>query len=62
MAVIFLFQGFYAFAITPMTSLYPTEICQYKLRAAGTAVFRFWDSGFGQAKPTTSTQILLVLT
>ncbi|KAJ6261093.1 Lactose permease [Drechslerella dactyloides] len=46
-AVIFLFQGFYAFSITPMTSLYPTEICQYKLRAAGSAVFRFVDSGFG---------------
>ncbi|KAK6355094.1 hypothetical protein TWF696_004218 [Orbilia brochopaga] len=46
-SVIFLFQGFYAFSITPMTSLYPTEICQYKLRAAGTAVFRFFDSGFG---------------
>ncbi|KAI0476606.1 general substrate transporter [Xylariaceae sp. FL0804] len=46
-AVIFLFQGFYSFAITPMTSLYPTEISQYKLRTAGIAVFRFFDSGFG---------------
>ncbi|KAH8590335.1 hexose transporter [Bisporella sp. PMI_857] len=46
-AAIFLFQGFYSFAITPMTSLYPTEISQYKLRTAGIAVFRFFDSGFG---------------
>ncbi|THZ42234.1 MFS general substrate transporter [Aureobasidium pullulans] len=47
LAVIFLFQGFYAFSITPMTSLYPTEICQYKLRTAGTAIFRLLDSGCG---------------
>ncbi|KAI7780518.1 Lactose permease [Diaporthe eres] len=46
-AVIFLFQGFYSFAITPMTSLYPTEIAQYKVRAASIAVFRFFDGGFG---------------
>lgn len=46
-AVIFIFQGFYAFAITPMTSAYPTEVSQYKLRAAGIAVFRFFDCGFG---------------
>ncbi|KAK8084488.1 hexose transporter [Apiospora hydei] len=46
-AVIFLFQGFYSFAITPTTSLFPSEIAQYKLRAAGIAVFRFFDSGFG---------------
>ncbi|KAH7021481.1 hexose transporter [Microdochium trichocladiopsis] len=45
--VIFLFQGFYSFAITPMTSLYPTEISPFKVRAAGIAVFRFFDSGFG---------------
>ncbi|KAK1464799.1 hypothetical protein CMEL01_12154 [Colletotrichum melonis] len=47
-AVIFLFQGFYAFSITPMTSLYPTEVSQYKLRATGIAIFRMLDSGFGQ--------------
>ncbi|KAF3922027.1 hypothetical protein ABW20_dc0106254 [Dactylellina cionopaga] len=49
LAVIFLFQGFYAFSITPMTSLYPTEICQYKLRAAGAAIYRFVDGGLGLA-------------
>ncbi|THW77383.1 MFS general substrate transporter [Aureobasidium pullulans] len=28
-------------------TLYPTEICQYKLRTAGTAIFRLLDSGCG---------------
>ncbi|OAK99101.1 general substrate transporter [Phaeosphaeriaceae sp. SRC1lsM3a] len=46
-AVIFLFQGFYAFSITPMTSLYPTEVSPFKLRATGIAIFRMLDSGFG---------------
>ncbi|KAI8943270.1 hypothetical protein NX059_001289 [Plenodomus lindquistii] len=46
-AVIFLFQGFYAFSITPMTSLYPTEVSQFKLRATGIAIFRMLDAGFG---------------
>ncbi|KAI1867534.1 hypothetical protein JX265_007336 [Neoarthrinium moseri] len=46
-AVVFLFQGFYSFSITPMTSVYPTEISQYKLRSAGIAIFRFFDCGFG---------------
>jgi len=46
-AVIFLFQAFYAFAITPMTSLYATEISPYKLRATAIAIFRAFDSGFG---------------
>ncbi|KAK2064746.1 MFS general substrate transporter [Colletotrichum caudatum] len=46
-AVMFLFQGFYAFSITPMTSLYPTEVSQYKLRATGIVIFRMLDAGFG---------------
>ncbi|KAF3388728.1 Lactose permease [Penicillium rolfsii] len=46
-AVIFLFQGFYAFSITPMTSLYPTEVSPFKLRTTGIAIFRMLDSGFG---------------
>ncbi|GAM37369.1 hypothetical protein TCE0_023r07237 [Talaromyces pinophilus] len=46
-AVIFLFQGFYSFSITPMTSVYPTEVSQYKLRITGIAIFRFFDCGFG---------------
>ncbi|EFX05033.1 hexose transporter [Grosmannia clavigera kw1407] len=46
-AVIFLFQGFYAFSITPMTSLYATEVSQFKLRSVGIAVFRFFDSSIG---------------
>ncbi|KAH6720824.1 general substrate transporter [Leptodontidium sp. 2 PMI_412] len=46
-AFIFFFQGFYAFSITPLTSVYPSEISQYKLRMTGIAIFRFLDSGFG---------------
>ncbi|CAL5868912.1 uncharacterized protein PFLUO_LOCUS3139 [Penicillium psychrofluorescens] len=46
-AVIFLFQGFYAFSVTPMTSLYPMEVSPFKLRTAGIAIFRMLDSGFG---------------
>ncbi|CAH0021120.1 unnamed protein product [Clonostachys rhizophaga] len=46
-AVIFLFQGFYAFGITPMTSLYPTEVSPFKLRTTGLAIFRMLDAGFG---------------
>ncbi|KAL5337421.1 general substrate transporter [Aspergillus crustosus] len=46
-AVIFLFQGFYAFSVTPMTSLYPTEVSPYKLRTTGIAIFRMLDSGTG---------------
>jgi hypothetical protein len=30
-----------------MTSLYPSEISQYKLRAAGCALFKLVDSAFG---------------
>ncbi|KAF4925826.1 Lactose permease [Colletotrichum viniferum] len=46
-AVIFLIQGFYAFFITPMTSLHSTEVSQYKLRATGIAIFRMLVAGFG---------------
>ncbi|KAJ0312557.1 hypothetical protein Brms1b_007920 [Colletotrichum noveboracense] len=42
-----LIKSFYAFSITPMTSLYPTEVSQYKLRATGIAIFRMLDAGFG---------------
>ncbi|KAH7413065.1 hexose transporter [Cadophora sp. MPI-SDFR-AT-0126] len=46
-AFIFFFQGFYAFSITPLTSVYPSEVSQYKLRMTGIAIFRLLDSGFG---------------
>lgn len=49
-AVIFLFQGFYAFSITPMTSLYPTEVSPFKLRATGIAIFRMLDSSAGYVR------------
>lgn len=46
-AVVFLFQGFYACGITPMTSLYPAEFLSYKLRNAGISIFRTLDASFG---------------
>ena len=58
-AVIFLFQGFYAFSITPMTSLYPTEVSSFKLRATGIAIFRMLDSGFGYVLPLHSSIICM---
>jgi hypothetical protein len=39
-AVIFLFHDFCAFSITPMTSLYPTEVNLFKLRTIEFAIFR----------------------
>lgn len=36
-AVIFLFQGFYSLAWTPITYLYPTEVMSYSIRAKGLA-------------------------
>lgn len=46
-AMIFLFKMFYAFAITPLTSIYPTEILPYKIRNTGVAIFRLVDGCFG---------------
>lgn len=42
-----MFQGFYAFSITPLTTVYPTEVSNYSLRTTGIAIFRLLDSGFG---------------
>ncbi|KAK7890709.1 hypothetical protein LTR67_007918 [Exophiala xenobiotica] len=46
-AALFLFQGFYAFSITPLTCLYPPEVMSFKIRNCGRAVFAFFDNGFG---------------
>jgi Sugar (and other) transporter len=40
-AVIFLFQGFYSLAWTPLLYLYPTEIMNYSIRANGLAFSSF---------------------
>lgn len=36
-AVMFLFQGFYSIAWTPLATLYPPEILNYSIRANGLA-------------------------
>jgi len=46
-AVLFLFQGFYAFSITPLSSLYPPEVMNLKTRTAGVAVYKFFNGSFG---------------
>lgn len=47
LAALFLFQGFYSISITPMTSLYPTEVLPYRIRNTGIAIFRFLNCSFG---------------
>lgn len=37
-AVMFLFQGFYSIAWTPLLLLYPSEIMNYSIRANGLAM------------------------
>ena len=39
-ALIFIFQGFYSFGVSPLISLYPQEVSYYKIRAAGAATCR----------------------
>ena len=41
-AVMFLFQGFYSIAWTPLLYLYPAEIMNYPIRANGLAVSSFF--------------------
>ena len=36
-AVMFLFQGFYSIAWTPLCTLYPPEVMNYSMRANGLA-------------------------
>ncbi len=40
-AVMFLFQGFYSIAWTPLLFLYPPEIMNYSIRANGLAFSQF---------------------
>jgi hypothetical protein len=40
-AVMFLFQGFYSIAWTPLLYVYPTEVMNYSIRANGVALSQF---------------------
>ena len=40
-AVMFLFQGFYSVAWTPLLYLYPSEVMNYPIRANGVALSQF---------------------
>ena len=44
-AVIFLFQGFYSIAWTPLLYLYPPEVMNYSVRAQGLALSSFGLNG-----------------
>lgn len=46
-ATIFLFQGAYSFAWTPLSMLYPPEILNYSIRSSGMAVYTFLSNGLG---------------
>lgn len=45
-AVIFLFQGFYSIAWTPLLYLYPPEVMNYSIRANGLAFSQFMLNAF----------------
>jgi len=45
-AVMFLFQGFYSIAWTPLLYLYPPEVMNYSIRANGVAFSSFALNAF----------------
>lgn len=45
-AVMFLFQGFYSIAWTPLLTLYPPEVMDYPIRANGYAFSSFALNAF----------------
>ena len=45
-AVMFLFQGFYSIAWTPLLYLYPPEVMNYSIRANGLAFSQFMLNAF----------------
>ncbi|KAL7908042.1 hexose transporter [Trichoderma velutinum] len=48
-AMIFLFQGAYSFAWTPLATMYPPEVLNYSLRALGMSIYTFCFYGSGLA-------------
>ncbi|EXJ83762.1 hypothetical protein A1O1_07389 [Capronia coronata CBS 617.96] len=46
-ATIFLFQGSYSLAWTPLAMLYPPEVLNYSVRSVGMGVYTFLTNGFG---------------
>lgn len=46
-ASIFLFNGSYAFGMTPLNTVYPPEVLNYSLRAQGLGFFTSFQSGLG---------------
>jgi MFS family permease len=46
-AVIFLFQGSYSLAWTPLAMLYPPEVLNYSVRSVGMGFYTFLTNGLG---------------
>lgn len=46
-ALIFLFQGSYSLAWTPLAMLYPPEVLNYSVRSSGMGVYTFMSNGLG---------------
>lgn len=46
-AMIFLAQGSYSFAWTPLFGIYPPEILNYQIRNLGLSLFTFWENALG---------------
>lgn len=46
-AVLFLFQGAYSLAWTPLAMVYPPEILSNPLRSVGMGIYGFWTNAFG---------------
>lgn len=45
--MMFLAQGSYSFAWTPLFTIYPPEVLNYRMRSIGMGLFTFWESMFG---------------
>lgn len=45
--LMFLFNGFYNFCVTPLNCLYPSELFPMKTRAVGTTIFKFCNCAAG---------------
>ena len=54
-AVMFLFQGFYSIAWTPLLTLYPPEVLNYPIRANGVAFTSFSLNAFAYVFPISFT-------
>lgn len=60
-AVMFLFQGFYSIAWTPLLYLYPPEVINYVIRSNVLAVSQLMLNGLAYVSPRSLDEVLLML-